>query len=137
MKLALTGRWRDACFIASMMWVGLVIFTALWQYGSGQDRVRFWADVVEETINGDPTVETSAKTLRSRVGDERFIAEAQRAYPQVDLRDVLKRYRSDIGTRWHFSFPEGIALILLPPAALYVGLALGSAAAARNRAPRR
>lgn len=133
MKPALSDRRPGAWLVAGMVWVCLVSFAALWQYGRGEDRLRFWGDVVEETINGDPSVMASAKTVRSRLGDERFIAEAQQLYPQVDLRDVLNRYRSDAANRWRLTFAEWMTLVLLPPPVLYlVGFALIKRAAARN-----
>lgn len=108
-----------------MVWISGVAYVALWQYQTQDDRLRYWADSIEGTINGDPMVPRSAKELRSKIGDEAFIAAAPAAYPQVDLRDMMRRYRADMGRHRRFDFRGAAALALLPPLVLYViGLAL-------------
>lgn len=97
-----------------------VAYIALWQYQTQDDRVRYWADSIEGTINGDPMVPKSAKELRSKVGDEAFIAAAPAAYPQVDLREMTRRYEADMAKRPRFDLRSAVAFALLPPLVLYI-----------------
>jgi hypothetical protein len=127
-RLKLSGGWREAWLVVTIIWLAAVTFTLLWQYQSAEDRVRIWADVIEGTINGDPMVPISAKLLRTQLGDEAFIAEAQHAYPQVDLHQVLQRYEADTTNRWHFRFRHTLELTFVPPLLLYlVGVAVALA----------
>ncbi len=114
------GLWQNAWLATSILWITAVAYVALWQYQTQDDRVRYWADSIEGTINGDPMVPRSAKELRARLGDEKFIAAAPAAYPQVDLRALMRRYEADMATRRHFDFRLSLALALLPPLLLYV-----------------
>lgn len=117
MKLRL---WHNAWLVTSVVWISGAAYIALWQYQTQDDRVRYWADSIEGTINGDPMIPKSAKELRSKVGDEQFIAAAPAAYPQVDLRDMMRRYEADMARRPRFNLRRAVALALLPPLVLYI-----------------
>jgi hypothetical protein len=118
--------WNTFCIVASAVWVATVAFYAIWQHGSEAERLRFWADSIEWSINSDPNVEGNAKELRTRLGDERFIAQAAAAYPRIDLRETLRRYEADRASRPRYRH-DALAFALsavVPPSILYL-LGLG------------
>ena len=115
-------RVREGYWVAVSLWVAAVALFAIWHEGTEVDRLRFWADSVEWAINADPLVSKNATELRSKLGDEKFIAEAPAAYPEVDLHETLERYEADRASRSRFDHPL-IAFAfwaLIPPALLYV-----------------
>ena len=118
--------WESLRVVASLVWIAAVGLYAAWQHDKQIERLRYWADSVEWTIDADPTVETSAVELRTRLGDEKFIAAAPAAYPRVDLRDTLQRCRVDMAK--HPLHRQNAFMLVLwslgPPAFLYfVGFA--------------
>ena len=120
------GAWNTFCIVASAVWVAAVAFYAIWQHGSEAERLRFWADSVEWSINSDPNVEGNAKELRIQLGDEEFVARAAAAYPRIDLRETLRRYEADRASRPRYRH-DALTLVLsavVPPGMLYLlGLA--------------
>jgi hypothetical protein len=121
--------WRKFCAIASVVWVAGVAFFAIWHEGTEADRLRFWADAIEMAINSDPFTTRNATELRSKLGDEQFIAAAPLAYPDVDLRDTLLRYAAERSGRSRVVHPtvELIVWAIVPPALLYaLGLLFSS-----------
>jgi hypothetical protein len=113
--------WKSFCVVASVMWIAAVAFFAIWHEGMETDRLRFWADSVEWTINADPLVRMNAAELRYKLGDEQFIAAAADSYPDVDLRDTLRRYEVERASHPRYEHPA-IAFVLwalVPPALLY------------------
>jgi len=121
--------WKSFCFVAAVMWVAAVAFFAIWHEGTETDRLRFWADTVEWSINADPLVTKNAAELRAKLGDEQFIAAAADSYPDVDLRETLHRYETERAGHPRYEHPL-LAIVLwalLPPFMLYaVGLAFFS-----------
>jgi hypothetical protein len=120
--------------VAGVVWTAVVAFYAIWHNGTYSERLHFWADVIEWSVNGDPTTEVNVKQRRYALGDEQFIATAATAYPKFDLRDTLRRYEQDRTAHDRFRY-GGIALLLgwlVPPCLLY----LGCTAIARSRGKR-
>lgn len=120
--------WESLRVVASLAWIAAVALYAAWQHDKQTERLRYWADSVEWTIDADPTVQTNAVELRTRLGDEKFIAAAAAAYPRVDLRDTLQRCQIDLA-RHPLRRQNAFILVLwslAPPALLYF---LGFAAA--------
>lgn len=117
--------WQNVWLVVCVAWIAGVAYISLWHYQTLDDRQRYWADAIEGTINGDPMIPRSAKELRSRLGDQKFIAAAQAAYPQVDLRDMMRRYDAEMANRSDFTLLDAVALALIPPSLLYLfGLVL-------------
>lgn len=113
--------WESLRVVASLAWIAAVALYAAWQHDQQTERLHYWADSVEWTIDADPTVQTNAVQLRTRLGDEKFIAAAAAAYPQVDLRDTLQRCRIDMA-RHPLRRQNALILALwalAPPALLY------------------
>ena len=125
--------WNTFCIVVSAVWIAAVAFYAIWRHASDMERLRFWADSVEWSINADPMLDVSAKELRAKLGDEQFIAQAAAAYPRVDLRETLQRVEADQAKHPHRRY-NGLKLFLwalAPPFALYLlgfaTLSLGAA----------
>ena len=110
-------------FLVSI-WMAAVALFAIWHEATEVDRLRVWADSIEWSINADPLTKNNAMELRAKLGDEKFIAAAQAAYPWVDLRDTMRRYARDRASRPRFEHPELTFVLwaLIPPAFFYVGL---------------
>ena len=108
--------------LASLIWVAAVAFYASREHDRDMLRLNLWADAVEGIIDGHPMLPVSAKGLRAKLGDERFIAEAAHAYPQVDLRETLRRYGEDIAGHPFHKHPLGAFATrgLIPPGVLYL-----------------
>lgn len=121
--MRITGlSWRSVWFSVSLAWVVGVAVDAHNRAELAEERLRLWADQVEYLINADPMVETSAKKLRSEVGDEQFIVEAPKAYPNVNLAPVVQRYDAEkaaSGGSEEIRAGRVIALALAPPATAY------------------
>jgi hypothetical protein len=122
MKRERLKSWESFWIVAAVLWVAAVALYAIWTRGIEVERLRFWADSIEWTINADPMVEVSAKELRASLGDEQFIATAPAAYPRVNLKETMQRYEADLARR-----PRGmhdgltfIAWALVPPTLLYL-----------------
>jgi hypothetical protein len=113
--------WKKFCAVATVIWIAGAAFFAIWHEGTEADRLRFWADAIEMAINSDPTITRNATALRSKLGDEQFIAAAPLAYPEVDLRETLLRYAADRAGRSRIVHPtvELILWALIPPPLLY------------------
>jgi hypothetical protein len=122
MKLERLKSWESFWIVAAVLWVAAVALYAIWTHGIEVERLRFWADSVEWTINADPTVQVSAKELRASLGDERFIAAAPATYPRVNLKEAMQRYEADLARRPHrmHDAMSIVAWALVPPALLYL-----------------
>jgi hypothetical protein len=121
MRLERLNGWQSLCLVASMVWVAAVALYAIWRHGSDVERLRYWADSIEWSINADPMIEASAKQLRARLGDERFITAAAAAYPRVALRETLQRYEAEEARRPREKY-DAVSLVfwsLLPPGLLH------------------
>ena len=130
--------WESFWLQAALVWVAGVALSFFWQHRMEAQRLNFWAESIEWIINADPSVPVSAKELRGKLGNEKFIEVAALAYPRVDLREILRRYESDRGTRTRYERPV-VAFVLwalTPPASLYVFGMLVSAIASRLRRPK-
>ena len=112
--------WKQVWLLVSLVWVATAAFYASHVHDVEAQRLHLWADAIEGVINGDPMVAVSAKELRSKVGDEEFIGAAAAAYPQVDLRSVMRRYQQDMADHPpHEHLVATFALwALVPPLAL-------------------
>jgi len=112
--------WKQVWLLVSLVWVASAAFYASHVHDVEMQRVHLWADAIEGVINGDPMVAVSAKELRGKVGDEAFIGAAATAYPQVDLRGVMRRYQQDMADHPpHEHLVATFALwALVPPLAL-------------------
>src|SRR5690349_13732604 len=88
--------WRPIWMVASLVWIVAVALYASKENDRQAERLNRWAAAVEAVINADPMVRTSAKELRTKLGDEQFIAAAPAAYPQVDLRETLRGYTDEM-----------------------------------------
>ena len=122
MRLERLRSWETVWIVASVVWVAAVALYAIWNHGMEVERLRFWADTVEWTINADPMVEVSAKELRASLGDEQFIATAPAAYPRVNLKEAMQRYEADAvrHPRRKADAISFVAWALVPPALLYL-----------------
>ncbi len=120
-------------FVVSM-WMAAVALYAIWHEATEVDRLRLWADSIEWSINADPLTKKNATELRAKLGDEKFIGAAQAAYPDVDLRDTMRRYESDRASRPRYEHPVLTFALwaLLPPVLLCAG-GLAIAWARRNK----
>jgi hypothetical protein len=129
MRVEQLNAWKRFCIVATVLWVAGMAFFAIWHEGTESDRLRFWADAIEMAINSDPTITRNATELRSKLGDEQFIAAAPLQYPEVDLRDTLLRYEAERAGRSRLLHPtlELIFWMLIPPLVLYaLGLLVSS-----------
>jgi hypothetical protein len=135
------GRWEVLWIVASVAWIAGVGLFALKQHQLAADRLRFWADSVEWIINADPMVPISAKELRGQLGDEKFITEAPKAYPKVNLQEIVRRYEADRAAHASSYASPGVPFVLaalLPPVLAYGVLAavrfIGASRARRRSA---
>jgi hypothetical protein len=116
------GRWEVLWIVASVAWVAGVGLFALQQYQLAAERLRFWADSVEWLINADPMVPVSAKELRGQIGDEKFIAEAPKAYPKGNVQEMVRRYEADRAAHPSGYARPGVPFVLaalVPPLVIY------------------
>jgi hypothetical protein len=122
MKLKRLHNSEGFWFLVSM-WIAAVALYAIWHEATEVDRLRLWADSVEWSINADPLTKKNATELRAKLGDEKFLAAAAAAYPDVDLRDTLHRYESERASRPRYEHPilTFAFWALIPPAFLYAG----------------
>ena len=119
---------RESYWVVVSLWVAAVALYAIWHEGTEVDRLRFWADSIEWVINADPLVQKNATELRSKLGDEKFIAVAPTVYPDVDLRETLQRYEADRASHPRYEHPIAVFALwtAIPPSLLLaVVLALG------------
>ena len=116
---------REGYWVAVSLWVAAVALYAIWHEGTEVDRLRFWADSIEWAINADPLVRKNATELRSKLGDEQFIAAAPTVYPDVDLHETLERYQADRAVHQRFDRPLiAFAFWAVVPPMFFYGLGL-------------
>ena len=128
MRLRHLTDWKNFWLLASLLWVAGATLYGFWQHNTEAQRLSHWADTIEWIINADANVPVSAKELRSKLGDEQFIAAAAAAYPRVDLRDAIRRYERDRVNRPRYENPvvAFVSWALIPPALLYgLGIIIG------------
>lgn len=121
MRLKHLKGWANLWAQASLAWVAGVTLYAISQHQIEVQRLNFWADSIEWIINANPGVPVSAKELRSKLGDEKFIAAAPAAYPRADLRETMRHYYQESTTRERNEHPVAafVLWVLIPPALLY------------------
>lgn len=126
--------WESVWVVTAVAWVAAVAFYAFREHQAVTERLRFWADSIEWIINADPMVEVSAKELRAKLGDEKFIAVAETAYPKVNLRATMRRYEAEVASQPLFEHAAMVLVLwaLVPPLLAY-GLAWLLSSAIRFR----